>query len=70
MGFFQVLYQNTWETLGLKMCLSDVGTEEPGQHGDEVSKSPTVIHAAVLWNPEAPLAGSWVKARENGETNS
>lgn len=71
MGFFQVSYQNIWEILGLKMCLSDVDTEESGQHEDEVSKSPTVIHAAfklyfgALW----PLAGLWVKARENGETN-
>lgn len=28
------------------MFLSDVGTKEPGQHEDEVSKSPTVIHEA------------------------
>lgn len=28
------------------MFLSDVGTKEPGQHEDEVSKSPAVIYAA------------------------
>lgn len=46
MGFFQLSYQNSWEILALRMFLSDVGTKEPGQHEDEVSKSPTVIHAA------------------------
>lgn len=61
MGFFQVLYQNIWEILGLKMSLSDVGTKEPGQHENEISKSPTVVHAAFKLcfgvSPVALLAG-------------
>lgn len=55
------------EMLVLKMCLSDVGTKEPGEH--EVSKFPIVINVsfkAVLRSPEAPLAGLWVKAGEHG----
>ena len=35
--FPQVLYRNFWEIFGFKMCLSDVGTEELGQHEKEVS---------------------------------
>lgn len=60
-GFFQVLYQNIWDTLGLKMCLSDVGTEEPGQHEVEVSavtlSSDSCSIQAGFCSPVAPLAG-------------
>lgn len=33
-----------WEMLGLKICLSDVGTKEPGEH--EVSKFPVAINVS------------------------